>query len=144
MKDVNPYFLRVPLEPITGLADDDEAVTQYWDTDLNDELQARTIIKSMLVPEMSELGPKVREKVQLAYKYYLSRDETDWAGVYNSVLPPFETPSDARLFMYWVYEECFQSSDYNLPNIEDYVQHRNVDEPLAVWEEEKKEVRTVE
>lgn len=139
MKNINPYFLRVPLYPITGLADDDEAVTRYWDTDLNDELQARSIIKTLLVPEMSERGPKVRDQVQLAFKYYLSRDETDWARIYDAVLPPFETPSDARLFMYWVYEECFQTSDYNLPNIENYVQNRDVDEPLSVIVEEKNE-----
>lgn len=141
MKNVNPYFLRVPLEPITGLGDDDEFVHKYWGTDLDDEYQARTIIKTMLVPEMTQRGPKERSKIQLAFKYYLSNDKTDWAGVYNSVLPPFETPSDTRLFMFWVYEECFQTSDYNLPNIENYFQYQDVGEPLAVRMEEKKERR---
>lgn len=139
LKKVNPYFLDVLLEPITGLADDDEAVVKYSPVDLNDEVQARAIIRKLMVPHALELTPKMREKTQLAYRYYLSRDSTRWDYVFDSILPPFRSPENYRLFMYWLYEECFQTSDYELPEIEQYVVDSDINEPLAVWVKEKRE-----
>jgi hypothetical protein len=136
MIPVNPYFLHVLLEPITGLADDDEAVTRYRSVDLNDEAESREIITRLIVPHASSLGGKTREKTQLAYRYYLSKEDSRWENVFDSVLPPFKAPRDVRLFFCWLYEECFQSTDYGLPRLEDYVEVPDVNEPLAIWEEE--------
>lgn len=134
---VNPYFLHVPLEPITGLADDDDAVTRYADVDLNNEQQARSIISRLIVPHVTGLGPKSRAKTQLAYQYYLSKETSNWQNVFDSVLPPFEAPQDVRRFMCLLYEECFHSQDWRLPSLDGYVEAPDVNEPLAVWEQEK-------
>jgi hypothetical protein len=52
MKPVNPYFLHTLLEPITGLADVDDAVTRYALPNPHDERDARGVIRVLSRPSL--------------------------------------------------------------------------------------------
>lgn len=56
MKIVNPYFLDVFLRPITGLADDNEAVLHYQGIELNSEEQYKEVIRGMLIESFNSLN----------------------------------------------------------------------------------------
>ena len=137
MNKVNPYFLHCLLDPITGMADDDEAVIKYRHVDLNDEQQARKIIREFMVPHAKAMTGDFREKTQLAYRYYLTRSDSRWDRVFDSILPPFVSPKNYRQFFEWLYEECFQTTDYLLSNIDEYVVVEDVNEPMAAFRRSK-------
>jgi hypothetical protein len=133
MKTVNPYFLDVPLTPIIGGADIDELTAEYGSLDPNDETAVRQLIRDLVVPFWATLGPQIRDRVQLAYCYYLSRPETDFAKVFRSIVAPFRTPSESRLFFLWVWEECCPGDDYRLSSFDDIVVKSDINEPTELW-----------
>lgn len=130
MKSVNPYFLHTLLEPITGLADDDDAVTQYAGIDPNDPQSVRSVIRDLIVPHAHSLSERCRHKVKLAYRYYLTKPDSHFGRVYNSNLPPFSAPDDPRLFFLWVWDECFPGESYQLSDFESYSETPDINEPL--------------
>lgn len=132
METVNPYFLHTLLEPITGLADDDDAVSVYRSVDPNDSVRMRAVIRQLIVPHANSLSYAVRERVKLAYRYYLSRDGSSFARVFNANLPPFDPPDDARLFFVWIWEECFPNEDSRLAGWRDYVENADINEPFRL------------
>lgn len=132
MKSVNPYFLHTLLEPLTGLADDDKAVAKYSSIDPNDSEQVRQVIRDLIVPHAKSLSAPVRERVKLAFRFYLSKDNSNFARVYNSNLPPFDPPHEPRKFFVWVWEECFPGADFRLANLDEYVENADVNEPLGL------------
>lgn len=131
MKYVNPYFLHTLLEPLTGLADDDDAVAEYADLDPNDGEQVREVIRKLIVPHARSLTPAVLERVQLAFRYYLTKPSSNFGRVYDSNLPPFDAPNDPRKFFVWVWEECFPEERYDLVDVGGYMENPDINEPLT-------------
>ena len=130
MNKVNPYFLHTLLEPLTGLADDDDAVLRYRGLDPNSDQQVRAIIRETIVPHAKSLSAKATDKVRLAYKYYLSKVDSKFDRVFYSNLLPFDAPDDPRRFFLWVWEECFPIEDYLMESLDEYVENADVNEPL--------------
>jgi len=129
MKTVNPYFLRKLLDPIAGLADDDESVIYYQNMNKNNEVQYRKIIKDILKPYFEGINEIVQQKSKLALSYYLSKDKFDFESVFESCLPPFDPPEDPRDFFVWIWEELFGDEDYKILNIESYKENPDIHEP---------------
>jgi hypothetical protein len=132
MRTVNPYFLHTLLEPITGLADDDDAVANYSSLNPNDEHSVREIIRELIVPHAKTLSEPVRERVKLAYRYYLSKQDSQFGRVFDSNLPPFDSPDDPRMFFIWMWEECFPGEAYELPQLDTYTERPDINEPLRL------------
>ena len=130
MNSVNPYFLQTLVEPFTGLADDDEAVRTYVDLDPNDEQRMRAIIRDSIVPHATSLSVDAAERVKLAYRYYHSKSDSDFGRVFYSNLPPFNAPDDPRNFFLWIWEECFPGQDFHLNGLDQYVENRDIKEPM--------------
>lgn len=131
MIKVNPFFLHTLLEPLTGLADDDDAVLRYRSLDPNSEEQVRAVIRACIVPHAKSLPSNATEKVRLAYRYYLSKNDSKFDRVFYSNLLPFDAPDDPRLFFNWVWDECFPNEEYRINEIENYVENADVNEPLG-------------
>lgn len=131
MKTVNPWFLHRLLEPITGLADVDDAVALYSSLDPNDERGVREVIRQLIVPHAKSLSERERERVKLAYRYYLSKEGANFGRVFESNLPPFDPPDDPRMFFVWIWEECFPGETWQLPDLENYTENPDVNEPLG-------------
>jgi hypothetical protein len=125
---VNPYFLHRLLEPLTGLADDDDAVLRYSHVDRNDEHAVREIIRTVLVPHARLLAPEVMERVRLAYQYYLSKPDSNFDRVYYSNLLPFDAPDDPRKFFQWLWSEVFVDDDYHLAGYQQYAERPDLEE----------------
>lgn len=132
MKKVNPFFLHTLLEPITGLADDDDAVSLYSQLDPNDVDAMRKIIRNLIVPHCQELSKTVFERVKLAFQYYLSKPNSNFGRVFSSNLPPFYAPDDPRLFFIWIWEECFPGESYRIEDLDMYVEDPDINEPLRL------------
>lgn len=130
MKSVNPYFLHSLLEPLTGLADDDEAVVEYAKVNPNSEQEVREIIRRLIVPHCASMSEKAVERTKLAYRYYLSKPGSNFERVYYSNLPPFNAPDDPRLIFVWIWEECFPGEDFKIDDLSGYVEKPDVNEPL--------------
>jgi hypothetical protein len=133
MKTVNPYFLDVPLTPIIGGADIDELTAAYGSLDATDETAVRQLIRDLIIPFWVTLGPQIRARVQLAYRYYLSRPDTDFANVFGSIMAPFRAPSEPRTIFLWVWEECCPDEDYRLSSFDDIVVKSDINEPTELW-----------
>ncbi len=138
MKKINPYFLLVPLEPITGLADDDDSVAQYCGVDIEDEEQALRIIRDVIVPHTAALPGRIRSAIQSAYRYFLTDTTFQWNRVLDSVLPPFEAPEVPRRFFELLYEACFGTSDYELADLDKYVVSNDPNEVITLYEAEQR------
>ncbi len=116
---IEPNLLRIFLEPLTGLADDDEEVLYYMNKPPRTEEDYRSIIKERLKEPFHQKEEKKKTKANLALRYYLSHPTIDFERVYESVLPPFDPPHPPKEFFLWIWEELFKDEDYSL-NEEDY------------------------
>jgi hypothetical protein len=129
MKIVNPYFLDVLLRPITGLADDDDAVLHYQGIELSNEKQYKEVIRGTLIGPFNSLDDEKKKKSEIALSYYLTKDEIDFQRVFDSCLPPFDPPTNARNFFVWLWEELFAGKDYIIPDLETYRVMPDIHEP---------------
>jgi hypothetical protein len=114
---VYPFALHLLLGPLAGLADDDEEACKYAILDANDECQVKPIIERLISPHFLVLEPKRREAVKTALKYYLSKPDAQFDRVFDSLLPPFSAPDNARNFFVWIWEVLFDGEDYQLDNL---------------------------
>lgn len=126
---VNLYFITDLLSPITGLADDDEAVEKYRDIDTSVDNDYRKIIRKEIRTYYDYLNSEKKDKVKRALNYYLATSEIDFERLIESCLPPFDPPKDARDFFVWVWEELFEGETYQITNKADYVINSDVNEP---------------
>ena len=129
MKTVNPYFLNDLMSPITGLADDDNAIKYYSNLNINTEEKFRSIIKDLFLPYYENLDHTKKQKSKLALSYYLSKADYDFERVFESCLPPFDPPSNARNFFLWLWEELFNGEDYLIKDLKSYKVVLDIHEP---------------
>lgn len=129
MKIVNPYFLDELLSPLTGLADDDGAVEHYRHIELNSEDQYKSVIKDTLIEPFNNLDEERKQKSKLALSYYLTKQKCNFERVFNSCLPPFHPPEDARDFFIWLWESLFPGESYIVSDSETYKVVPNIYEP---------------
>jgi len=129
MKTVNPYFLNDLMSPITGLADDDNAIKYYSNLNINTEEKFRSIIKDLFLPYYENLDNTKKQKSKLALSYYLSKADYDFERVFESCLPPFDPPSNARNFFLWLWEELFNGEDYLIKDLKSYKVVLDIHEP---------------
>ena len=99
LQSVNPFYLAELLTPFFGRADVDEEVERYRTLDPNDEAAVRTIIRQSILPHVQRLTKDSVASIKLTLRYYLSGSGHPWYEVFESVLPPFGPPSDARDFV---------------------------------------------
>ena len=125
---VNPYFLHDLIGPLSGRADDDDAVDKFSTLDPNNERDVRDVIRQMIVSYAKELSTRRRQRIRLAYQYYLSKPAVNFERVFESILPPFDPPTDPRLFFIWVWEECFPGDSYELTQLNDFVEKPDANE----------------
>ncbi|GEB30421.1 MULTISPECIES: hypothetical protein [Brevibacillus] len=130
MKVVNPHFLSVFLVPITGLADADEAIEHYKNIELLTEEQYKEVIRETLVEYFQNLEEDVKRKSKLALSYCLTKPTVDFESVFESLLPPFDLPPNARDFFLWLWEELFIGESYELADAESYKVVADMYEPL--------------
>jgi hypothetical protein len=119
-QQVNPWYLHKPLGPLVGGADDDEAVEKYKSFDANDACAVRFLIRELIVPHVARFDDAGIARIKLAMRYYLTKRDSKWDRVFNSILPPFGAPRDPRDFFVWIWEECFPGEDFHLNNLDEY------------------------
>lgn len=129
MKLVNPYFLNDLMSPITGLADDDEAVSYYNSLNISSEEQYRSIIREVFIEYFSSLDKQKKDKTKTALSFYLSKQDSDFERVFESCLPPFDPPTDVRDFFVWLWEELFKGESYIISDMESYKIVPDIHEP---------------
>ncbi|HBZ80066.1 MULTISPECIES: hypothetical protein [Brevibacillus] len=130
MNVVNPHFLDVFLRPLIGLADDDEAIAHYKEVELQTEEQYKAVIRETLVEQFNNLEEVEKRKSKLALSYYLTKPGIDFESVFESLLPPFDLPPNARDFFLWLWEELFIGESYELADAESYKVVADMYEPL--------------
>lgn len=132
MLTVNPYLLHEPLNPIQGMADDGEADAAFAGFNQNSEDSLRALARLLLVPHVDALGRHGRDRIELTYRYYLTKPDTNFERVFNSALLPFETPAVPRSFFLIVYEECFRKPFVELTCWQEYEERPDVEEGLRL------------
>ena len=120
MKQVNPWFLDDLMSPISGLADDDDAVMYYRQMNVDSEEKFRAIIREKFVVYYYALDEQKQEKAKLALSFYLSKPEFNFESVFDACLPPFDPPKDARDFFVWLWEELFPGENYVISDLKSY------------------------
>jgi hypothetical protein len=129
MHTVNPYFLNDLMSPITGLGEDDEAVSFYGEMGIISEDQYRKIINEKFVDYYKSLDKDKQQKLKIALSYYLSKPDSDFERVFESCLPPFDPPANARDFFVWIWEELFKQESYMISDLKSYKVVPDIHEP---------------
>lgn len=129
MIHINPYFLHVPLDPLSGLGDDDESVQKYWDYNLDDQKTSLEVIKTMIRPYMDRLSHDGRDRVRNSMRYYLVKGGVDFGRVYDSVLPPIRTPTDPRRWFELLYQQLFPGQSIAVLDDEKFQISKHIEEP---------------
>jgi hypothetical protein len=127
---INPHWLHVLLYPLAGLADVDEAVIEYRSFDPNEEEAVRRIIREQIVPYFARVDAESVSKIKQAYRYYLSKGDSRWDRVYDSMLLPFDHPDLPRDFFLWIWQECFPNEDWQITDLSQFEIEADVEEPL--------------
>jgi hypothetical protein len=138
MKTVNPYLLTVFLKPITGLADDDEAVMKFQSLGTLSEADYRKIIRDDLVQPFLKLPNKLKEKAKLSLCYYLNKKGYDFEAVFDFCSPPFDPPKDPRDFFLWIWQETFSGEECKLDIAEAYKEVNDMYEPTMLFMQKDK------
>ena len=122
MIEVNPYYLHAMLGPFAGLADDDEAVIKYGAINPNDEYEIKNLIRTSLKPNFKCFNEQSQQLSKQTLQYYLSKPTYNFERVFDSLLPPFDHPDEARNFFLWVWDELFPEENYRVKDITAYVE----------------------
>lgn len=126
---VNPYFLHDLMSPITGLGDDDKVVSYYRKMGTISEAQYRKIINEMFIDYYNSIDEDKKKKSKTALSYYLSKPDFDFERVFESCVPPFDPPADARDFFMWLWEELFKDESYLISDFQSYRIVSDIHEP---------------
>ena len=108
------------LAPLTGGADDDEAVETFRTLDPNDEVQVRAVIRSLLTPYIRRFDRESFENAKAALHFSLNSPEIDLGSFFDSNLPPFSAPDHPRLFFVWLWDELFPGESHHLSTVGDF------------------------
>lgn len=125
---VNPWYLHVLMDPLAGLADNDDAVLKYRSLDPNSEVAVRLVIRELICPYLTGINALCLSRVKLAMRYFSATPNFPWDRLYESDLPPFDPPDDPRDFFVWVWNECFPGESIAIDNLDDYEVVRDLDE----------------
>ena len=120
MLTVNPYLIHQLMAPLTGLADDDEAVVFYDYVNPSNEEHYRAIISELIVKYFSNLSDAKKERTKFALKYYLSKKDSDFDSAFDACLPPFEPPDNTRNFYVWIWEEIYGNEYFEITDMDKY------------------------
>lgn len=124
MKTTDLKYVDMALNPLIGLADDDETVLQYQHLDSNNEDEIKQVIRHTLKPYFAQLDAVSRERVKDALRYCLFDQNTEFERVFYSNLMPFDAPPEPRQFFVWLWEELFSPEDYHVINLSEYEPRR--------------------
>src|ERR1700748_2927991 len=103
MKQINSAFFNYLTPELTGMADDDDLVKKYWETDSNDPEIMKGIIETVLKPRFDSYSTLFKQKTKDCLGYYLATDKINFERAYDSYLLPIETPADPKLFFEWIW-----------------------------------------
>lgn len=120
MKIINPYFLIHLLSPIDGSGDDDNVVSHYNEMGIIREEQYRIIINNLFIDYYHGLDIDKQQKTKLTLSFYLSKANFDFNRIFESCLPPFDPPANARDFFVWIWEALFNEESYLISDLESY------------------------
>lgn len=110
----HPEVLEIFLEPLIGLADDDDEVNQYIHINPQTEKDYKLIIRERLIESFEVQNSAKKKLAKFALGYYLSNPDIDFERVFEAILPPFDAPDPARNFFLWIWEELYGTENYNL------------------------------
>ena len=134
------YFVGKFLDPLVGGADDDDMVRHYENYDPNDEQRMRQIIRREIYVRFSGWNTRGKRIGKETLRYALTTRESNYfERTFNSVLPPFPPPDDARLFFVWIWEELFGPEAYEIKDLSGYVENNDLHAPNLVRLPDKSE-----
>src|SRR3970040_2388638 len=107
MKQANAAHLRFLLGPFAGGVDDDELMDKYGDLNTDDPGAVEDLVKAVIAPYFLTYDDASRYKVKCSLAYFLSSGSIDFVGVMQSVLVPFQPPSDGRGFFMVIWAGLF-------------------------------------
>lgn len=111
MKKVYIRLIDALLEPLCGLADDDDSVMKYYALDSNSEADMKHILAKTLLLHYQQMTPAKQDASKCALSYALSVNQFPFSRVFNSCLIPFDHPVDPRLFFVWLWDVLFARID---------------------------------
>ena len=132
MKQVNPYYLSKILYPFAGMADFDEEVIKYRSLDPNNETEVKKVIEEILKPYFLGFDHNSQEKIKLTLSFYLTKSSVNFGGIFDSLLPPFESPDNPVDFFIWVWEVFFPNEDYHLDDLDEYTESKDMYAPMRL------------
>lgn len=114
MITVNPVYIDYVLNPITGGADSAESIDTYGFYNSDVEEDVKKLASEVLLPEFKRQKQILQEAVKHSLAYYLTYPKQDFERIFDSLLLPLDTPTNARLFFQWIWEVFFdgESKDY--------------------------------
>ena len=65
-------------------------------------ISTEKIINEKFVDYYKSLDKDKQQKSKIALSYYLSKPDSDFERVFESCLPPFDPPANARNFFVWI------------------------------------------
>lgn len=114
----NSYLLSAFLEPWCGLGDDDAAIGSFLSFDPENGEQVQALIRATLPGHFSRFTEDSQESLKQSLRYFLNLPDFDFEGVFEASLPPFDPPSDARLFFTYIWEVLFEGEDFAIRDID--------------------------
>jgi hypothetical protein len=124
---VNPIFIDKFLAPLIGGADIDEDLEEFGGCNPDIEQQVRRLALDVLLPEFNKQIPPIKEAMKNSLAYYLFYGKVNFRSIFDSLLIPFETPKDCRLFFLWIWESFFGNETLTYIKDSDVIEEFNAD-----------------
>lgn len=115
MITVNPVYIDEVLSPLIGGADDESTIEIYGHYRSDEESDIKELARDVLLPEFKKQKPILQDAVKNTLAYYLTYPKkVNFESIFNSLLLPLDTPSNARVFFQWIWEAFFpgESKEY--------------------------------
>ncbi len=132
MITVNPCFIEEVLAPLVGGADREDDFANFGLFNIESEVDVKRLAKDILYPEFASKYPVFKETIKNSLAYYLVYPKVNFEAIYNSILPPFETPKDSYLFFIWIWEAFFPDESFNYIINMHIVEDSDIEAPLKL------------
>lgn len=125
MKQFSLQYIDLLLEPLVGLADDDNEVAKYSNINSHSSEEFKQIINQILKPHYELLDQPSKEMAQGSLRYFLGRPDTDFERIYYSNLMPLDAPHPARMFFVWLWEVLFDQQNWEDNGLPEFDEEQN-------------------
>jgi hypothetical protein len=132
MKTANQQFLTEILNPLTGMADDDQMVASFRNLEVNNPSEIKKVLCQTILPEFNKRPEAYQSAAKSSLSYYLTSGNADFEGVFYSALLPFRAPDNIKQFFVWVWEILWEEEDYKVLDVTSFKETDDIHEPIRL------------